>query len=45
MEYASGGRPVDQLIQARVFTVEAEKFYAAEITLALEYLYKKWYLA
>jgi novel protein kinase C epsilon type len=40
MEYASGGSLLDQLQQARVFTEETAKFYAAEITLALEYLHK-----
>ena len=40
MEYASGGSLVIQMQQVQVFMEEKAQFYAAEITLTLEFLHK-----
>jgi novel protein kinase C epsilon type len=41
MEYPSGGSLVTQVQQVQVFMEERAQFYAAEITLALEFLHKR----
>ena len=40
MECASGGSLVTQVQQVQVFTEQRAQFYAAEITLTLEFLHK-----
>ena len=40
MEYVSGGNMAEELINVRVFSEERARFYAAEITLALEFLHR-----
>jgi len=40
MEYVSGGNMAEELERVRVFSEERARFYAAEITLALEFLHR-----
>ena len=40
MDYVSGGNMAEELINVRVFSEERARFYAAEITLALEFLHR-----
>jgi serine/threonine protein kinase len=39
MEYAQGG-DMSQLLQAKIFSERMASFYAAELTLAVEFLHK-----
>ena len=41
LEYVSGGDLRDQLAEVQVFSQERSQFYAAEITLALQFLHKR----
>jgi novel protein kinase C epsilon type len=40
LEYASGGNMAKELQMVRVFSEKTAQFYAAEITLALEFLHR-----
>ena len=40
MEYAHGGDMKSQLLQAKIFSELRARFYAAELTLAVEFLHK-----
>jgi len=40
MEYASGGNMAKELEKEQVFSEKRAQFYAAEITLALEFLHR-----
>jgi serine/threonine protein kinase len=40
MEYLSGGNMAEELEKVGVFSEERARFYAAEITLALEFLHR-----
>jgi novel protein kinase C epsilon type len=40
MEYVSGGNVANELGKVRVFSEKRAQFYAAEITLALEFLHR-----
>jgi novel protein kinase C epsilon type len=40
LEYLSGGNLKDQLRRLHIFTEKRAQFYAAEITLALQFLHK-----
>jgi novel protein kinase C epsilon type len=41
MEYMSGGSMLEELGKVGVFTKQRVQFYAAEITLALEFLHRR----
>jgi len=40
MEYLSGGSMAEELSRVQVFSEKRAQFYAAEITLALEFLHR-----
>jgi len=40
MEYESGGNMAEELERVQVFSEERSQFYAAELTLALEFLHR-----
>jgi novel protein kinase C epsilon type len=40
MEYLSGGNMAEELRRVQVFSEKRAQFYAAEITLALEFLHR-----
>jgi novel protein kinase C epsilon type len=41
MEYVSGGNMASELQKVRVFSEKRAQFYAAELTLALEFLHRQ----